>query len=75
MTLYHKAGNLKRAMELCFSAQLFEPLATLTEAIGNESNADPELLAKCAKYFLDHNQHAKAVDLFIKAGRCKSKLG
>lgn len=53
-------------MELCFSAQLFEPLATLTESLSDASNADPELLAKCAKYFLDHNQHAKAVDLFLK---------
>lgn len=66
VTLYQKAGNLKRAMELCFNAQLFEPLATLTEAIGSESNADPDLLARCAKYFLEHNQYAKAVDLFIK---------
>ena len=66
VTLFQKAGNMNRAMELCFSAQLFEPLATLVEALGGYSNADPTLLAKCAKYFLDHNQYAKAVDLFIK---------
>jgi hypothetical protein len=66
VTLFQKAGNMNRAMELCFSAQLFEPLATLVEALGSDSNADPTLLAKCAKYFLDHNQYSKAVDLFIK---------
>jgi len=39
VTLFQKAGNMNRAMELCFSAQLFEPLATLVEALGRDSNA------------------------------------
>mmetsp|Transcript_42942 Transcript_42942/g.100869 ORF Transcript_42942/g.100869 Transcript_42942/m.100869 type:complete len:1420 (-) Transcript_42942:132-4391(-) len=61
VVLYQKAGYQKRALELCFSARLFDALRKIADDLNAES--DPEILAKCAEFFMQHNQHDKAVHL------------
>ncbi|CAD7929934.1 unnamed protein product [Amoebophrya sp. A25] len=86
VTLYQKAGQAGRAMELCFSARLFEPLRKIVEEIvkkaesapdqsgkGQDASdvptADPELLARCAEFFRENEQHDKAVQLLCLSGQ------
>jgi len=61
VVLYQKAGYQKRALELCFSARLFDALRKIADDLSADS--DPEVLAKCAEFFMQHNQHEKAVHL------------
>merc|ERR1740138_858722 len=61
VVLYQKAGNQRRALELCFSARLFDALRKIADDLSADS--DPEILAKCAEFFMQHNQHEKAVHL------------
>merc|ERR1740133_607876 len=61
VVLYQKAGFQTRALELCFSARLFDALRKIADDLNAES--DPEILAKCAEFFMQHNQHEKAVHL------------
>merc|ERR1719198_1944938 len=61
VVLYQKAGNQKRALELCFTARLFDALRKIADDLNADS--DPEILAKCAEFFMQHQQHEKAVHL------------
>mmetsp|Transcript_19068 Transcript_19068/g.64920 ORF Transcript_19068/g.64920 Transcript_19068/m.64920 type:complete len:1396 (+) Transcript_19068:174-4361(+) len=67
--LFQKGGNTKRALELCFEAQLFEALRELADELGASSNADPALLARCADFFIENGQFAKAVSLLVTSGQ------
>jgi len=70
--LFQKGGNIPKALDLCFRAQLFDVLHTIADDLGSET--DPETLAKCAKFFLDHGQYEKAVHLYITAKRFNEAL-
>merc|ERR1719335_407190 len=59
--LYQKAGCQKRALELCFQAKLFDALRKIADDLSADSN--PEVLARCAEFFMQHRQHDKAVHL------------
>eukprot|EP00929_Paragymnodinium_shiwhaense_P007169 TRINITY_DN111109_c0_g1_i1.p1 TRINITY_DN111109_c0_g1~~TRINITY_DN111109_c0_g1_i1.p1 ORF type:complete len:1446 (+),score=370.50 TRINITY_DN111109_c0_g1_i1:64-4401(+) len=59
VVLYQKAGMQKRALELCFSARLFDALRKIADDLNADS--DPEILWKCAEFFMQHDQHDKAV--------------
>jgi len=61
VVLYQKAGQQKRALELCFSARLFDALRKIADDLSADS--DPAILAKCAEFFMEHSQHDKAVHL------------
>jgi len=61
VVLYQKAGHQKRALDLCFSAKLFDALRRIADDLSSDS--DPEVLAKCAEFFMQHSQHDKAVHL------------
>lgn len=61
VVLYQKAGQQKRALELCFSARLFDALRKIADDLNADS--DPEILGKCAEFFMEHSQHDKAVHL------------
>jgi len=65
--LYAKAGEIQRALDLCFKAQLFSALRDLVEMIDADS-VSPEMMARCGAFFMEHQQHDKAVHLYIKAG-------
>ncbi|XP_020899151.2 intraflagellar transport protein 140 homolog, partial [Exaiptasia diaphana] len=61
--LYHKGGNVTKALELCFHTQQFAALQVIAEDL--DENTDPEMIDKCAEFFMEHGQYDKAVDLFI----------
>ena len=67
-TLYHKAGNAGKALELCFAHDLFEPLAGIVKSVADDEDADPKLVAKCAAYFLDNGRYDDAARLLVKGG-------
>ena len=45
--LYQKAGKERRALELCFSANLVETLASI--ACSLTAKSDPAVMARCGK--------------------------
>ncbi|XP_023246567.1 intraflagellar transport protein 140 homolog [Copidosoma floridanum] len=59
--LYHKAGLLKKAMDLAFESRQYNELQSIAMEINADS--DPELIAKCAEYFVQNSQVDRAVDL------------
>lgn len=64
-TLYLKAGRLRQAVDMCFEGQLFDVLQQVADELHEDS--DPVLLAKCAEFFLQHGQHAKAAKILSAA--------
>ena len=70
--LYHKGGMVTTALELCFRSQLHESLRNIADDLGKDSS--PELLARCADFFMSHGQHEKAVQLQITAGNIRGAL-
>ncbi|BFZ17235.1 hypothetical protein BsWGS_20274 [Bradybaena similaris] len=59
--LYHKAGNYSKALELAFTTKQFGALQLISGDL--DERADPELLQRCADFFLENEQYDKAVDL------------
>ncbi|XP_041362442.1 intraflagellar transport protein 140 homolog [Gigantopelta aegis] len=59
--LYHKAGNFSKALDLAFKTKQFGALQLISGDL--DERADPELLQRCADFFLENEQYDKAVDL------------
>ncbi|GFS01827.1 intraflagellar transport protein 140 homolog [Elysia marginata] len=59
--LYHKAGNYSKALDLAFTTKQFGALQLISSDL--DERADPELLQRCADFFLENGQFDKAVDL------------
>ncbi|KAK7004477.1 intraflagellar transport protein 140 [Biomphalaria glabrata] len=59
--LYHKAGNYSKALELAFTTRQFDSLQQMSSEL--DDRADPEILQKCAEFFLENGQFDKAVDM------------
>ncbi|DBA01282.1 TPA: LOW QUALITY PROTEIN: hypothetical protein N0F65_001787 [Lagenidium giganteum] len=71
--LYHKGGNVARALDLCFQAQLFEELHHLTDELG-PNNTAPAILKKCIDFFIANGHYAKAVHLCLVGNRMVEAL-
>eukprot|EP00002_Diphylleia_rotans_P014154 TRINITY_DN2751_c0_g1_i8.p1 TRINITY_DN2751_c0_g1~~TRINITY_DN2751_c0_g1_i8.p1 ORF type:complete len:1267 (-),score=275.99 TRINITY_DN2751_c0_g1_i8:1005-4805(-) len=63
VSLYHKGGALARALDICFRGQLFDQLQAIADELGEHT--DPELVARVAEFFLQHNQYDKAIHLYL----------
>ncbi|KAL3690969.1 hypothetical protein R1sor_004620 [Riccia sorocarpa] len=63
--LYHKGGDLEKAIHVCFRTQLYDALKAIAEDL--DKDEDPALLAKCGEFLLMNKQIDKAVQLFIAA--------
>ncbi|RLN68428.1 hypothetical protein BBP00_00001031 [Phytophthora kernoviae] len=72
--LYHKGGNVAKALDLCFQAQLFEELHHLTDELSGSGNTSPAILKKCADFFIANGQYAKAVHLCLIGNRVAEAL-
>eukprot|EP00501_MAST-03F_sp_TOSAG23-6_P000179 GSMAST32.ASY1.ANO1.182.1 assembled CDS len=81
--LYSKSDNLDRALSLCFKEKLFEQLRSITEQLASDdpdgdgdpnTKADPQMLARCAEFFMDHGEFEKAVHISITAGKPDTAL-
>eukprot|EP01064_Diplonema_japonicum_P011686 TRINITY_DN1911_c2_g3_i1.p1 TRINITY_DN1911_c2_g3~~TRINITY_DN1911_c2_g3_i1.p1 ORF type:complete len:1457 (+),score=443.26 TRINITY_DN1911_c2_g3_i1:70-4371(+) len=63
--LYKKGGELAKAINLCVRGELFDTLQKLADDLDKE--ADPEVFIQCAEFFLNKEQHEKAVHMYIQA--------
>lgn len=70
--LYQKGGDSTRALELCFSAKLFDSLRSIADDLGETT--DPALLAKVGDFFTSHAQYDKAAQLFITGKQVKKAM-
>jgi intraflagellar transport protein 140 len=71
--LYQKGGNVAKALDLCFQAQLFDELHHLTDELG-PNNTSPGILKKCADFFIENGHYAKAVHLLLVGNRVSEAL-
>jgi len=71
VTLYARSGDMGKAIALCFKAQLFDQLKTLSLQMveASDQNMDPALLKRCAELFLSHEQYSNAAEMFIAGKR------
>ena len=51
--LLHRAGELPRALDLCFSARLFDELRSIADGLGKDAPKDT--LRKAADFFMSNN--------------------
>jgi intraflagellar transport protein 140 len=70
--LYQKGGEIAKALDLCFRAQLFDVLRTIADDLGADTS--PETLGRCAEFFMDHGQYEKAAHLYVTAKRYDEAL-
>eukprot|EP01047_Picozoa_sp_COSAG01_P029815 COSAG01_NODE_2059_length_8525_cov_5.904225_4_plen_281_part_00 len=70
--LYHKAGKVPQALDLCFRSQLHESLRNIADDLS--ADTEPELLVHVASFFMQHGQYQKAAQLQITAGRVREAL-
>jgi intraflagellar transport protein 140 len=79
--LYQKGGALRHAVQLCISARLYDQLESVVNDLDQPTGVDgaaeegqqvpkrdPELLAQCANFFIDHHQFERAAHLLVLAG-------
>ncbi|CAH1793664.1 unnamed protein product [Owenia fusiformis] len=59
--LYHKGGNFAKALDLAFQSRQLGALQHIAEDLTDTT--DPELLQRCADFFMENGQFDKAVDL------------
>lgn len=76
--LYHKAGAVEKAVDLCFKGKLFDALrhiaddlssSTSTAGAASAKGASPKLLKQVSDFFMTHGQYDKAVSLLLNAGQ------
>ncbi|KAI8620888.1 hypothetical protein BC830DRAFT_1096659 [Chytriomyces sp. MP71] len=72
ITLYNRAGQTAKAIELCFQAREFHVLDELAQTLGPDT--DSELLHKCARFYMENDQFEKAVGLLTTAKQYRDGL-
>ena len=76
--LYQKGGELAKALDLCFKVgsagrtEMFEVLSTISRELDN--SAPPNVVARCAEFFVEHGQYEQAVRLYIRGGKYKQAI-
>jgi len=70
--LYQKGGKVSKALALCFKTNSFDALRDISDSLG--ADTDPELLSKCASFFMKNKQYDKAVHLFMTAKQYSKAL-
>eukprot|EP00667_Euglena_gracilis_P000441 EG_transcript_441 len=63
--LYQRGGNLAKAIMLCVKGKLFEVLTQIADDL--DADADPEVFARCADFFVENKQFQRAAQMFINA--------
>uniref|UniRef100_UPI00358F9C54 intraflagellar transport protein 140 homolog n=1 Tax=Myxine glutinosa TaxID=7769 RepID=UPI00358F9C54 len=72
VTLYHKAGHLWKAVQLAFATEQFDALQHIVEEL--DENSDPDLLARCSEFCLQHGLFEKAVHLLLAGKKLEEAL-
>lgn len=70
--LYHRAGQLHKAVEMAFISQQPETLQVIASELNADS--DPELITRCVDFFLEIEQAQKAVQLLANAKEYEQAL-
>ncbi|CAE8697850.1 unnamed protein product, partial [Polarella glacialis] len=68
VVLYQKAGQQKRALELCFSAKLFDALRKIADELSMEAGPRSEILQKIAQLCKKQGSFQLACKKFTQAG-------
>lgn len=69
--MFSQAGNYSKALELAFTTKQFGALQLISGDL--DERADPELLQRCADFFLENEQYDKAVDLLAIGRKVNSQ--
>ena len=64
-----QAGHFSKALDLAFETKQFAALQVVSEDL--DEKTDPELLRKCADFFIDNGQFDRAVDLLAVGKKVK----
>ncbi|GFW92353.1 intraflagellar transport protein 140 homolog [Trichonephila clavipes] len=72
ISLYHKSGNLEYAIELAFQEGEYDILQKIATEL--PPDADPQLLQRCAEFFIRRGKFDTAVNLFIMAKKYEEAL-
>lgn len=82
--LYHKSGNISKALSLCFQQNLFNELQQIADDLIRNSaqsvratastRQQQELLGNCGKFFMNNGQYENAAHLLIAAGEAVEAL-
>ncbi|XP_050099800.1 intraflagellar transport protein 140 homolog [Anopheles aquasalis] len=70
--LYHRAGMLHKAVELAFRSQQPEALQVIAAEL--DARSDPELVGRCAEFFLASEQPYRAVQLLANTRQLERAL-
>lgn len=70
--LYHRAGNLHKAVEMAFASEQPETLQVIAADL--DAQSDPELTERCAEFFVESQQPQKAAHLFATAKQYERSL-
>ena len=62
---HFQAGHFSKALELAFRTKQFAALQMISEDLDDKT--DPELLQRCADFFIENHQFDRAVDLLAIA--------
>ena len=72
-----KAGELSKALELCFQYRQYDILQQISEELSEGTN--PETVRRVAEYFIQQEQFEKAVQILLQSHKvrrardCKGK--
>ncbi|CAL1292527.1 unnamed protein product [Larinioides sclopetarius] len=72
ISLYHKSGNLEYAIELAFQEGEYDLLQKIATEL--PPDADPQLLQRCAEFFIQRGKFDIAVNLYIMAKKYEEAL-
>ena len=68
-----QAGHFSKALDLAFQSKQFAALQGVSEDL--DESTDPQLLQRCADFFIDNSQFDRAVDLLALAKRVSLVTG
>lgn len=70
--LYHRSGMLHKAVEMAFMSQQPETLQVI--AVELNADSDPELVTRCAEFFVESQQPLKAANVLANAKQFEKSL-
>lgn len=70
--LYHRAGMLHKSVEMAFASEQPETLQVIAAEL--DAKSDPELVQRCAEFFISSQQPQKAANLLASAKQYEKSL-
>lgn len=70
--LYHRSGLIHKAVEMAFASEQPETLQVIAAEL--DAKSDPELVQRCAEFFVNSQQPQKAANLLANAKQYEKSL-